>query len=223
MLLDRGDVDESIRHLNLVLQRQPQHSVALTMLALAYRFKELFPDSIAAARKAIAANPKSAEPHLWLGDSLRLSGKLADAPAEYQQYLKLSDFDSKLGGKLNYYVLGSLFALGRKKRVAERDIWNDYHNIAYFGLCECERRTAKLDAAIRDCQRALSFDPKDFFAHYSLGLAFMARANETQSIAELDPAQRHLETVIQLAPDITEAGYARKNIEQIQKVLKQLK
>jgi tetratricopeptide (TPR) repeat protein len=220
MLLDTGDADSSIRHLNLVLQRQPNHAVALTLLAEAYRFKELYPQSIDAARKAIAANPKTAEPHLWLADSLRLSGKLADAPAEYQQYLKLSDFDSKLGGKLNYYVLGSLFAMGKKKRVAERDIWNDYHNIAFYGLCECERRTGKLDDAIRDCQRALSFDSKDFFAHYTLGLAFMTKAKQTQSVAELDPALHHFQTMLQLAPDVAEAAYAKKNIAAIQQVLK---
>ncbi|HXK03315.1 MAG TPA: tetratricopeptide repeat protein [Verrucomicrobiae bacterium] len=223
MLLDVGDVDSSIRHLNLVLQRQPDHAVALTLLAQAYRFKDLYPESIAAARRSIALNPKTAESHLWLADSLRLSGKLDEAPAEYQQYLKLSDFDSKLGGKLNYYVLGSLFAMGRKKRVAERDIWNDYHNMAYYGLCECERRTGKLDEAIRDCQRALTFDPKDFFSHYTLGLAFMTKANKTQSIAELDPALRHFQTMIALAPDVNEAKYARKNIAAIEEVLKQVK
>jgi tetratricopeptide (TPR) repeat protein len=219
MLLDIGDVDSSIRHLNLVLQRQPNHAVALTLIAQAYRFKELFPESIAAARKAIAANPATPEPHLWLADSMRLSGKVADAPAEYAQYLKLSDFDSKLGGKLNYWVLGSLVGFGKKKRVAERDIWNDYHNIAYYGLCECERRSARLDDAIRDCQRALTFDSKDFFSHYTLGLAFMTKAQKTQSVAELDPALRHFQTMVDLAPDVAEAAYARKNIAAIEAAL----
>jgi tetratricopeptide (TPR) repeat protein len=221
MLLDIGDTDSSIRHLNLVLQRQPDHALALAMLAQAYRAKDLYPESIAAARKAIALNPGTAEPHLFLADSLRLTGKLADAPPEYLQYLRLSDFDSKLGGKLNYWVVGSLFGMGRKKRVAERDIWNDYHNIAYYGLCECERRSARLDDAIRDCQHALQFDSKDFFAHYTLGLAFMTKAKNTQSIAELDPALKHFQTMVALAPDIVEAGYARKNIAQIEEALKQ--
>jgi tetratricopeptide (TPR) repeat protein len=220
MLLDIGDADSSIRHLNLVLQRQPNHAVALTLLAQAYRFKELWPQSIDAARKAIAANPKTAEPHLWLADSLRLSGKLPDAPAEYGQYLALSNFDSKAGGKLNYYVLGSLFGTGHKKRVAERDIWNEYHNIAYYGLCECERRTARLDEAIRDCQQALAFDSKDFFAHYSLGLAYMTKAKKLGSVAELSPALLHFQAMVQLAPDITEAAYARTNIAAIQQALK---
>jgi tetratricopeptide (TPR) repeat protein len=221
MLLDTGDVDEALRQLNTVLQREPQHAVALTLLAQAYRFKELYPESIESARKAIQSNPKTAEPHLWLADSLRLSGKFSDAKPEYGQYLRLSDFDSKLGGKVNYYVLGSLFGTGKKKRVAERDIWNDLHNVAWFGMCECERKTANLDAAIADCQRALAFDAKDPFAHYNLGLAFMTKAINSGSIAELDPAVQHFQQMIQINPNMVEAAIAKKNIANIQQFLKQ--
>ncbi len=221
MLLDTGDVDEAVRQLNAVLQREPEHAIALTLIAQAYRFKELYPQSIEKARQAIQANPKTAEPHLWLADSLRLSGKFADAKPEYGQYLKLSDFDSKLGGQLNYYVLGSLFGFGRKKRVAERDIWSDLHNVAWFGMCECERKTANLDAAISDCQKALTYDAKDPFAHYNLGLAFMTKAINTGSIAELDPAMQHFQQMLAINPDIAEAAIARKNIANIQQFLKQ--
>ena len=221
MLLDTGDVDEAIRQLNTVLQREPKHAVALTLIAQAYRFKELYPQSIENARNAIQQNPKTAEPHLWLADSLRLSGKFADAKPEYGEYLKLSDFDSKLGGQLNYYVLGSLFGFGKKKRVAERDIWNDFHNMAWFGMCECERKTANLDAAIADCQKALTYDAKDPFAHYNLGLAFMTKAINTGSIAELDPAVQHFQRMLEINPDIAEAANAKKNIANIQQFLKQ--
>jgi tetratricopeptide (TPR) repeat protein len=221
MLLDTGEVDEAIRQLNTVLQREPGHAVALTLIAQAYRFKELYEQSIETAHKAIQANPKTAEPHLWLADSLRLSGKFADAKPEYAQYLRLSDFDSKTGGKLNYYILGSLFGAGHKKRVAERDIWNDFHDMAWFGMCECERKTANLDAAIADCQKALTYDSKDFFAHYNLGLAFMTKAINSGSIAELDPAVRHFQQMIEINPDIAEAAMARKNIANIQQFLKQ--
>jgi len=221
MLLDTGDVDEAIRQLNTVLQREPNHAVALTLIAQAYRFKELYPQSIESARKAIQMNAKTAEPHLWLADSLRLSGNYAEAKPEYGQYLRLSDFDSKTGGKLNYYVLGSLFGFGRKTRVAERDIWNDYHNMAWFGVCECERKGSNLDAAIADCQRALTYDAKDPFAHYTLGLAFMTKAINSGSIAELDPAIQHFQRMIEINPDIAEAAIAKKNIANIQKFLKQ--
>ena len=42
MLLETGAVDEAIRQINTVLTRNPNHSVALTMLAQADRFKDLY-------------------------------------------------------------------------------------------------------------------------------------------------------------------------------------
>jgi tetratricopeptide (TPR) repeat protein len=221
ILLDTGDVDEAIRQLNTVLQREPAHAVALTLIAQAYRFKALYPQSIETARKAIQQNAKTAEPHLWLADSLRLSGKFSEARPEYVEYLKLSDFDSKLAGKLNYYVLGSLVGMGRKKRVAERDIWNDYHNMAWYGMCECDRKNGNLDTAIAQCQKALTYDAKDPWAHYTLGLAFMTKAVNSGSVAELDPALQHFQQMIEINPDMDEAAIARKNIAAIRQYLKQ--
>src|SRR6185503_4542630 len=96
MLLDIGNVDEAIRQLNTVLVRQPNHALALGMQAQAYRLKELYPQSIDSARKAVKLAPKNAEPYLWMADSLRLSNKYAEAKTAYSSYLSLSDFDSKL-------------------------------------------------------------------------------------------------------------------------------
>ncbi len=70
MLLDTGAVDESIRQLNLVTQRDKTNAVALYMQAQAYRMKDLYPQSIESARAAIKLAPAAAEPHLWLAESL---------------------------------------------------------------------------------------------------------------------------------------------------------
>ena len=138
MLLDTGAVDEAIRQINTVLTRNPKHAVALTMLAQADRFKELYPASIDAARRAVKITPKNAEPHMWMADSLRLSGKYAEAKAESTPSICiLSDFDSKLAGKLNYYVLGSLFGAGHMGHASQHDIWRDMRSLAYFGVCDC--------------------------------------------------------------------------------------
>jgi tetratricopeptide (TPR) repeat protein/uncharacterized caspase-like protein len=219
MLLDTGDVDEAIRQFDLVLQRDPKHVDALTMQAQAYRFKELYPRSIDSANKAIQIAPKRAEPHLWLADSLRLSGKYPEAATAYEDYLKLSDFDSKLAGKLNYYVIGSLIGLGRKKRAGTTDIWKDLRSLAYFGICDCERKLNHYDSAIAYCQRALSYDARDPYAHYALGLVFMTKAVSTGSVADLDPALKHFQQMIEINPDMDEAKNARQNIANIQKFL----
>ncbi len=197
----------------------PTRRVALTLIAQAYRLKELYPQSIESARKAIKVNPRAAEPHMWLADSLRNSGKFGEARAEYEQYLKLSDFDSKLAGKLNYYALGYLVGIGRKKRAAQRDIWTDLRSLAWFGICDCERQANHYDLAIQACQTALTYDPKDPYAHYALGLSFMHLAINTGSVAGLDPALRHLERTVELNPDLAESDTARKNITNIQSYL----
>ncbi|HXS95227.1 MAG TPA: tetratricopeptide repeat protein [Candidatus Limnocylindrales bacterium] len=221
MLLDTGNTDEAIRQFNVVLTRDPNHADALTMLAQAYRFKALYPQSIEAAQKAIKLTPRNAEPHLWLADSLRLGGKYAEAKPEYDSYLKLSDFDSKLAGQLNYYVIGSLFGMGRKKRAGTQDIWKDLRSLAWFGICDCERKLNQFDTAIASCERALSYDAQDPYAHYALGLAFMTKAQTTGSIAELDPARRHFQKTIEINPDLQESRYAKQNIANIDKFLQQ--
>jgi tetratricopeptide (TPR) repeat protein len=215
MLLDIGSTDEAIRQFNAVLQRDPNHAVALTLLAQAYRLKDLHPQAIEAARKAIKLNPRTAEPHMWLADSLRSTGKFDEAHAEYDQYLKLSDFDSKLAGKLNYYALGYLAGIGRKRRAAQRDIWSDLRSLAWFGICDCERQAKRYDKAIDACQMALRYDAKDPYAHYALGLSFMHAAIQSGNAGELEPAVRHLERTVELNPDLAESSMAKKNIANI--------
>jgi tetratricopeptide (TPR) repeat protein len=221
MLLDIGDVDEALRQINAVLTLQPNHAGALTMAAQAYRLKELYPQSIAAAHQAIAAAPKNGEPHLWLGDSLRLTGKLPEAGAEYEQYLKLSDFDSKLAGQLNYYVLGSLFGIGKKKRAAQEDIWKELRSLAYFGICDLQLQAGQYDSAIVACQKSLSYYKPDAYTHFDLARAFMHKAKAAGSLADLDPALQHFRQVIALNPDLNEAKFAQQNIDVIQKALGQ--
>ncbi|MGA7234843.1 MAG: tetratricopeptide repeat protein [Bryobacteraceae bacterium] len=220
MLLDTGAVDEAIRQINTVLTRNPNHAVALTMLAQADRFKDLYPQSIEAARKAVKITPKNAEPHMWMGDSLRLSGKYSEAETEYREYLRLSDFDSKLAGKLNYYVLGSFIGMGRKSRASQHDIWGDIRSLAYFGICDCERKVNNFDSAIAYCQKALTYDKKDPYAHYALGLSYLHKAKAANDMGALDSALQHLKEVVALNPDMDEAKIAQQNIANFEKVLR---
>ena len=219
ILLDTGATDESLRQFNAVLTRNPNHAEALQHQAEAYRLKELYSQSIESARKAIQLAPKAAEPHLWLGDSLRLTGKCADAILEYTQFLKLSNFDSRLAGKLNYYALGFLIGfggkLGTKTHAATHDIWNDLRSLALFGLCDSERRLEMWEPAIGHCQQALRYDPQDPYAHFALGVTYMHQAVEKNDISVLRPAERHLQQVIAINPDLEQAKYAKADLEQI--------
>jgi len=219
MLLDTGNVDEAIRQLNTVTGRQPDDAMSNYLLAQAYRMKDLYPQSIDAAGKAIQLMPKNAEAHFWLAESLRMSKKYEQARTEYLDYLRLSDFDSKLAGKMNYYVLGFLAGLGKKKRAAQQDIWKDLRSLAYFGVGDCERLLSNPDAAIDYYLKSLSFDPEDPLVHYASGLAYYRKAEITQSAATLPEARKHFEAMLKLNSDLAQAQTAKKYLAAINATL----
>jgi tetratricopeptide (TPR) repeat protein/uncharacterized caspase-like protein len=221
MLLDVGNVDEAIRQLNVVVQRDPKNAMAQYLLAQAYRMKSLYKESIEAARLAIQLNPSNPESRFWLAESLRLSGDYRQSINTYGEYLKLSDFDSKLAGQLNYYVLGYLIGMGKKKRAAQADIWRDLRSLAYFGVCDDYRKLSDFDSAIANCQRSLGYDPEDPYVHYALGLCYARKAQVTGNVELLPAARQHFQAMLRINSDISEAEFAKKNLASIDALLAQ--
>ncbi len=219
MLLDRGDSDEAIRQLTVVVQRDSKNAMAFYLLAQAFRMKGAYTQSIEAARTSVRLLPTNAEAHFWLAESLRLNESYDESRREYLEYLRLSDFDSKLAGKLNYYAVGFLIGLGKKKRASQTDIWKDLRSLAYFGLCDSERKLNNFDAAIGYCQRSLGYDPSDPYVHYALGLCFMRKAQSTGSVAMLPAACSHFRTMLGINSDLAESEYAKKNLAGIRKLI----
>ncbi|HLJ14287.1 MAG TPA: tetratricopeptide repeat protein [Bryobacteraceae bacterium] len=219
MLLDKGDVDEAIRQLDISTRREPKNEMALYLQAQAYRMKQMYPQSIDSARAAIQLTPNNGEAHFWLAEALRMSGKYPEAESEYGQYLRLSNFDSKLAGKIDYYAVGFLIGMGKKKRAAQRDTWKDLRNLAYFGLCDSERKLSHYETAIGYCQKALAYDSQDPYAHYDLGLCYAHIAQQTGSLETLSAASTHFQAMLAINPDLQESGFARKNLQSIDTLL----
>ena len=53
MLLDKGDLDEAVRQLNVVTQREPKNAEAWYLLSQAFTRKESYEQASQAAAKAI--------------------------------------------------------------------------------------------------------------------------------------------------------------------------
>jgi tetratricopeptide (TPR) repeat protein len=218
-LLDAGDLDEAVRQLNVVTTREPGNGMGWYLLSQAYARKADYTDGKSAADQAIAATPKNAEAHFWLAQCLRLMNRPADAEAEYNTYLTLSNFDSGFGGKLNYYLAGYLFGAGQKKRAAQTDIWRELRGQANFGICDCEYALKHYGAAVPYCQQALSYIPKDLFANYRLGLLYAQEFNQQNSVGLLAAAKEHFSEVVAVAPDTDEAGRSKKYLQMIDSAL----
>ena len=220
-LIDSGDMDEAIRQLNVVTQRDPQRGMGWYLLSVAFAHKGDYDDAVRAGRQAIGITPNNGEAHLWLAESLRNQGGYAEAETQYKSYLALSNFDSGFGGQLNYYVIGSLFGAGSKKRAAQTDIWKEQHGQANTGLCDCEYLQKHFDSAIPFCQTALTFTPGDLYTNYRLGLLYSQKYNQSGGVALLAAARKHFESVIQVNPDANEADRSRKYVKNIDDVLAQ--
>jgi tetratricopeptide (TPR) repeat protein len=155
-----------------------------------------------------------------MAESLRRLNKYRESVAEYNAYLQLSDFDSKLAGKLNYYVLGFLAGAGRKKRANHTDVWRELRSLAHFGLCDSKRRLGEYDAAIQDCQRALAYDPGDPYVHYGLALAFGKKGEQDGAVETFAAAGKHFRAMLAINPDMDEAKVARQNLAAIDTALR---
>lgn len=222
MLLDVGDLDAAIRQLTASVGRAPDASLTHALLAQAFTRKGAYLEAIQHAREAIKRNPGHAEAHFWLAEALRFNKQCGEALPQYAEYLKLSDFDSKLAGKLNYYVLGYLAGLGKKKRAAQTDIWRELQFMAQFGQCDCQRMSRQFDQAIGYCQRALALDGNDLYAHYALGVIYAEKFNQSSSAGYLSAARSHFERVLAINPDVQEAEKSKKYLATIQQVVSAL-
>lgn len=218
-LLDQGNMDEAIRQLNVVTQRDPKSGMAWYLLSQAFARKGDYDDGIQAARRAIELTPGNAEAHFWLAESLRQKQQCAEAETAYNDYLTLSNFSSGVGGQLNYFVLGSLFGMGSKKRAAQTDIWKEMRGLANTGLCDCEWMQKRFPSAVQYCQTALTFAPNDLFTNYRLGILYAEEYNQSGSVALLAAARKHFEDVIQENPDANEADRSRAYVRNIDSVL----
>jgi tetratricopeptide (TPR) repeat protein len=220
-LLDAGDLDEAVRQLNLVTRRDPGSGMAWYLMSQAYARKGDYVDGKTAAEEAVKLNPKNAEAHFWLAECQRQLKQPVEAETEYSNYLTLSNFDSGLSGKMNYYMAGYLFGAGSKKRAAQTDIWRELRGQANLGMCDCEWMQKKFDSAIGYCQKALTYIPKDMFANYRLGIIYSEKFNQANQLGLLAAAKTHFSLVIAANPDANEADRARKYIKNIDQVMAQ--
>jgi hypothetical protein len=63
-------------------------------------------------------------------------------------------------------------------------------------------------------------DPKDPLAHYTLAIAFMAKAKKSGSVADLPAALNHFQQMLDINPGLEQAAIARKNVTAIQEYLR---
>ena len=219
-LLDSGDMDEAIRQLNVVTQRDPKSGMAFYLLSQAFARKGDFDDAIQAARQAIQLPPQRGGPLLARRIAApekpvsRSRSPVQRVPCAFQLRQRYGWQDQLLPRRIPA-------RRRRKKRAAQTDIWKELRGQANTGLCDCEWLQKKYDTAIHYCQTALTFTPNDLFTNYRLGILYAEQYNKSGSVSLLAAARKHFENVVEQNPDANEADRSRKYIRNIDAVLSQ--
>jgi Flp pilus assembly protein TadD len=95
-----GDTDAAIETYQRALQADAGHARSLHELGIAYLARKQVDEAIAVLRRAVAAAPEDAGPHLVLANALRKSGDDVAAIAEYRRALALDDANANAHNNL---------------------------------------------------------------------------------------------------------------------------
>jgi tetratricopeptide (TPR) repeat protein len=206
LLLDLQSTNEAIQQIREVLLRDPGNGLANTHLAHAYLLNEAYSLAEEHARKSVAKDHGDAQAHLWLAESLRMQRKVEEAKKNYERYLALSDFDSRVYEQVLFYALGGPFA---RRRATQKSVHRDHRAIAYLGLCQCEENLKLLNQAARHCGDALKYDKDSPNTYFSLGRINFKKYEETDSCDSLRRTRESFTKLLALNRDTDEAQTAQ--------------
>jgi tetratricopeptide (TPR) repeat protein len=197
-LLEQGQLDEAVGHLEEAIRIDPTFAMAYHSLGNALQAQRRFDEAIGRYEQVIRLEPKLAQAHNNLGAVLTRQGRWDEAIGHYREALRL---DPRYA--LAHSNLGQALVHNRRLDAAIRHckqaLWLDPECApAHFNLGNALVQLRQFDAAIDHYQQALRLNPKDIQAHYNLGVT-LARQGK------LDAAIGHYEQALRLEPKFAEA------------------
>jgi len=229
VLLDVGAFERAIEQVNIILQRLgDSQDRAWALLAQAFRLNNSLANSVEAARQAVEVNAKSLQGHVYLAEALRMSWNeqnnrqlLQEAVEQYETFLRLSDFESTMAGKVfNYWLRGLMIGGGRKTRPSHQDAWKMLRGLAFYGLGDAKLLLKRPpEEYIDPFHAALLYDDTDALTYFGLGYGFVEKFNNTGRCEDARAAQEKLRLMFKFHPPPEEAGEAKGFLAKIDKIL----
>ena len=231
-LLDRGEVNQAITHLQKALQINPNYAEARNNLGNALLRKGEADEAIVQLQQALQIMPRFVMAQCNVGDALLQKGQVDEAIVHFQQALEidpgLADAHNSLGNALLQKGDGD-GAIAQFQTALQTDPGlADAHN----NLGNALLLRGDVDGAIAQFQTALQQKPNYAEAHYNLGNALFNSGRVDEAIVQFqqalqiypgyakahnnlgslllrlgrdDEAIAHFQQALQLKPDFAEA------------------
>lgn len=205
----RADIEESISYFDETIKRDPTFAPAYVGLANAYAKvstifvgappAELRPKVIGAARKALELDPKLADAHVLLADTLQKQWHWAEAEAEYRRALDLNPSDAAAHAGLASWLL----CQGRtEEALAWAQRGRELNPVAVSGanIAWILFQARRYDEAIHELRSVLAVRPDDASALWGLGFVLIAKGQSGEAI----PVLQKTVSIMQSSPGSVE-------------------
>lgn len=193
----RAGLDEALRYFQTAISADNSFAPAYLGLAATHDALgtvffgvppgEARPRVIAAARKALELDPELADARVLLANALQKDWHWAEAEAEYKRAIELSPSDASAHSGLADWLLcqgRTEEALASARRAQELDPVSFDGGQAGWILFHARR----YDEAIRELRSALSTEPEDPSALWTLGFALIGAGQFDEAIRTLEKA-----------------------------------
>jgi tetratricopeptide (TPR) repeat protein len=178
-----GHLDEGIAALSESVRLKPDDEQVQMRLRVAIARKNLVPQ-LAEDQREVAANPRNADAHAELADTLYALGRYDDAEAEYLLALNLDpdnwNYENRLA--VNYAEAARPDkAVVYYRRAAE----HHPHHVIYFSLGSALQKLGRLDDAVAAFRKSIELKPTFTMALYELGVIYLAQGRLAESLDSL--------------------------------------
>ena len=184
-----------------ITQEFPTHQFGWKVLSAVFKQTGRISESLTASRKSVQLEPRDAEAHYNLGNTLKELGRLDEAEASFRQAIVLrpdyAEAHSNLGSTLNQNMprLEEAVASFRQAITLKPD-----YAEAHSNLGSTLKALGRLDEAEASFRQTITLKPDFAEAHSNLG-------NTLQELGRSDEAEASLVQAIALKPDFAGAHY----------------
>jgi tetratricopeptide (TPR) repeat protein len=184
---DQGNMDESIRQLQLGLLEYPDNPSLHVLLGSLYGELERWNEALQEYQTVARLDPSDADLHIPLATALFNTNNLNKAISEFQIGLSITpnDSDARFLYARSFFKLGRFpDALREYKTIAQTDPRPAVDIMIHYALGEAYSELGQLDEAIREFQASLSIEANVGDTHFRLGKCYDQQGHKDMAISE---------------------------------------
>lgn len=184
---DQGNMDESIRQLQLGLLENPDNPSLHVLLGCLYGELGRYDESILELQTALRLDPKINDVYIPLATAFFHQNQLDKAISEFQIGLSIkpNDSDARFLLARSYYKQGRLQdALREYKILAQTDPKQAVAHMIHYAMGESYSELGQLDDAIREFRASLSIEANIGATHFYLGKCYERQDQKDMAIRE---------------------------------------